>query len=127
MTTTLHRPVCDLLGCRYPLVLAGMGGVARAELVTAVSRAGGFGFLGMVREPVARIRAEVAAVRAAGVERFGVNLIPAGTDPALLGAQIETLIALAVPVVGLFWDVPAPLVGRLRAAGLRVVDRKSVV
>jgi len=121
MTTPLHRPVCDLLGCRYPLVLAGMGGVARAELVTAVSRAGGFGFLGMVREPVARIRAEVATVRAAGVERFGVNLIPAGTDPALLEAQIETLIALAVPVAGLFWDVPAPLVGRLRAAGLRVV------
>jgi len=88
MTTPLHRPVCDLLGCRYPLVLAGMGGVARAELVTAVSRAGCFGFLGVVREPVERIRAEVAAVRAAGVERFGVNLIPAGTDPALLTAQI---------------------------------------
>jgi len=75
-----------------------MGGVARNELVTAVSRAGGFGFLGMVREPVERIRAEVQAVRAAGVERFGVNLIPGGTDPALLDAQIETLIVLAVPV-----------------------------
>lgn len=127
MNTPLHRPVCDLLGCRYPLVLAGMGGVARAELVTAVSRAGGFGFLGMVREPIERIRAEVAAVRAAGVEHFGVNLIPAGTDPALLAAQIETLIALAVPVVGLFWDVPAPLVGRLRAAGLRVVCQVGAV
>ena len=127
MTTPLHRPVCDLLGCRYPLVLAGMGGVARAELVTAVSRAGGFGFLGMVREPVERIRAEVAAVRAAGVERFGVNLIPAGTDPALLDAQIETLIALAVPVAGLFWDVPAALVQRLRAAGLRVVCQVGAV
>ena len=121
MNSPLHRPVCELLGCRYPLALAGMGGVARAKLVSAVSRAGGFGFLGMVREPVARIRAEVAAVRAAGVERFGVNLIPAGTDPGLLKAQIEALIALAVPVVGLFWDLPAPLVGRLRAAGLRVV------
>lgn len=127
MTTPLHRPVCDLLGCRYPLVLAGMGGVARAELVTAVSRAGGFGFLGMVREPVERIRAEVAAVRAAGVERFGVNLIPAGTDPALLEAQIETLNALAVPVAGLFWDVPAALVQRLRAAGLRVVCQVGAV
>lgn len=121
MKSLLHRPVCDLLGCHYPLVLAGMGGVARAELVTAVSRAGGFGFLGMVREPAARIRAEVEAVRAAGVERFGVNLVPAATDPALLEAQIETLITLAVPVVGLFWDVPAALVGRLRRAGLRVV------
>ncbi|MCC7184163.1 MAG: nitronate monooxygenase [Rhodocyclaceae bacterium] len=121
MTNLLHRPVCELLGCRYPLVLAGMGGVARAELVTAVGRAGGFGFLGMVREPVARIRAEVEAVRAAGVSRFGVNLIPAGTEPALLEAQIETLIALAVPVVGLFWDVPPALIGRLRGADLCVV------
>lgn len=25
----LHRPVCDLLGCAWPIVLAGMGGVAR--------------------------------------------------------------------------------------------------
>ena len=127
MTTPLHRPVCDLLGCRYPLVLAGMGGVARAELVTAVSRAGGFGFLGMAREPIERIRAEVAAVRAAGVERFGLNLIPAGTDPALLEAQIETLIALAVPVVALFWGVPAALVQRLRAADLRVVRQVGSV
>jgi nitronate monooxygenase len=117
----LHRPVCDLLGCRYPLVLAGMGGVARAELVAAVSHAGGFGFLGMVREPVERIRTEIEAVRQAGIERFGVNLIPAATDPTLLEAQIETLIALAVPVVGLFWDVPASLIGRFRAAGLLVV------
>ena len=121
MSMLLHRPVCDLLGCRYPLVLAGMGGVARAELVAAVSHAGGFGFLGMVREPVERIRTEIEAVRQTGIERFGVNLIPAATDPTLLEAQIETLIALAVPVVGLFWDVPASLIRRFRAAGLLVV------
>ena len=63
MTATLHRPVCDFLGCRYPIMLAGMGGVARSELVAAVSEAGGFGFLGMVREPVDLIRSEVAALR----------------------------------------------------------------
>jgi nitronate monooxygenase len=28
-----------------------MGGVARSELVAAITNAGGFGFLGMVREP----------------------------------------------------------------------------
>ena len=52
MGIKLHRPVCDLLGCTYPVVLAGMGGVARSELITAVTEAGGFAFLGMVREPV---------------------------------------------------------------------------
>jgi nitronate monooxygenase len=46
----LHTPLCDLLGCRYPILQAGMGGVARSELVVAVTKAGGYGFLGMVRE-----------------------------------------------------------------------------
>ncbi len=121
MATTLHRPVCDLLGCAYPIVLAGMGGVARSELVAAVSQAGGFGFLGMVREPVDLIRAEVAALRGRGVERFGVNVIPAATDAALLEAQVSACIDLGVPVIGLFWDFPLKLVDRLRAAGQIVV------
>ena len=45
----LRTEVCDLLGCDYPIVLAGMGGVARSKLALAVTKAGGFGFLGMVR------------------------------------------------------------------------------
>lgn len=31
--TRLHMRICDLLGCRYPILHAGMGGVARSELV----------------------------------------------------------------------------------------------
>lgn len=64
MATPLHRPIFDLFGCAYPIVLAGMGGVARSELVAAVIEGGGFGFLGMVREPVDLIRSEVTALRA---------------------------------------------------------------
>jgi hypothetical protein len=49
--------------------------------VVAVTQAGGFGPLGMVREPEAliMIRSEVEALRGRGIERFGVNLIPAAT------------------------------------------------
>lgn len=121
MTISLHRPVCDLLGCAYPLVLAGMGGVARSELAAAVAQAGGFGFLGMVREPVALIRNEVQAMRQRGVQRFGVNLIPAATPADLLEAQLQSCIELQVPVVALFWDLSSEVVGRLRAAGIVVV------
>jgi nitronate monooxygenase len=120
MASVLHRPVCDLLGCAYPIVSAGMGGVARSELVAAVSAAGAFGFLGMVREPVARIQSEVEALRLSGFERFGVNLIPAATDRELLEAQVSSCIALRVPVIGLFWDIPFTLVRRLRDAGIIV-------
>jgi nitronate monooxygenase len=101
--------------------------VARSDLVVAVSRAGGFGFLGMVREPAELIRREVAALRAAGIDNFGINIIPASTSPALLAEQVETIIDLAVPAVALFWDVDAEVVRRFRAAGIRVVHQVGSV
>lgn len=120
-------PLCEMLGCRYPLILAGMGGVARHELVIAVTEAGGFGFLGMVREPLALIRSEVAKVRQGTYRPFGVNLIPAGTDPQLLSQQIDLCIELRVPVVCLFWDVVPEVVAKLRAAGILVVHQVGSV
>jgi NAD(P)H-dependent flavin oxidoreductase YrpB (nitropropane dioxygenase family) len=42
----LHTPFCDLLGIEYPILCAGMGGVAGPDLVAAVSNAGGLGVLG---------------------------------------------------------------------------------
>ena len=117
----LRTPVCELLGCDVPIVLAGMGGVARSELAAAVSEAGGFGFMGMVREPPELITSEVAAVRARTGRAFGVNLIPAATRPELLAAELDACLAAEVPVVALFWDLAAEIVARLRAAGVRVV------
>src|SRR5690606_8430086 len=111
----------DLLGCSLPVVLAGMGGVSRAELVAAVTDAGGFGFLGMVREPAQLIAREVEQLRALGHKNFGVNIIPAATDPVLLEQQVITCIQLAVPVVGTFWDLDERLTKRLRDAGIVVV------
>src|ERR1039457_5417069 len=93
LISTLQTPICELLGCDVPVVLAGMGGVARSELVAAVSAAGGFGFLGMVREPPDLIPSEIARVRAATTRDFGVNLIPAATDPDLLKSELEVAIA----------------------------------
>ncbi len=111
----------DLLGCTVPIVLAGMGGVSRSELVAAVSATGGFGFLGMVREPAALIWREVETLRQLGHNNFGVNIIPAATGQALLDRQIETLIELHVPAVALFWDLDAAVVARFRDAGITVV------
>jgi nitronate monooxygenase len=98
-----------------------MGGVARSELVTAVTNAGGFGFLGMVREPPSLIRQEVEAVRLATSRRFGINLISAATDSDLLERQLRMCIDLAVPVVALFWELVPGVVERLCDAGILVV------
>ncbi len=119
--SSLQTPVCELLGCDVPVVLAGMGGVARADLVAAVTEAGGFAFLGMVREPSALIEMEIARVRAVTARPFGVNLIPAATEPGLLEAELATVLAARVAAVMLFWDLRADIVRRLRDADLIVV------
>jgi nitronate monooxygenase len=119
----LRTPVCALLGCDYPILQAGMGGVARAELVTAVSRAGAYGFLGMVREPPQRIRDEIRSVRQRTSRSFGVNIIPAATDAALLEQQVEVLLEEKPHSVCLFWEINPPLIARLREAGILVLHQ----
>ena len=47
MKRPLHTPLCELLGLRHPILLAGMaGGPTTPELVAAVSQAGGLGVFG---------------------------------------------------------------------------------
>ena len=121
MAITTADGATTALGCALPVVLAGMGGVARADLVAAVTDAGGFGFLGMVREPPTLILRDVEALRRRGYGNFGVNIIPAATAPELLERQLATIIDLHVPAVTLFWDLDERVVGRLRDAGITVV------
>jgi len=117
----LRTPLCDSLGCRYPILQAGMGGVARAELVAAVAQAGGYGFLGMVREPPELIAREIDAVRAKTDRSFGVNLIPAATDPALLEAELAVCFDRKVHSLCFFWSVDADAVARAKDSGCMVL------
>lgn len=123
MADPLSNPLTLLLGCDVPVLLAGMGGVAHWELAAAVANAGGFGMLGMVREPVVLIHQEVTSLRAATDRPFAVNLIPAATDPALLDAQIACCLDLAVPAFTFFWDVVPSAVDRVKQAGALVLHQ----
>ncbi len=117
----LHTPLLDILSCEYPVLCAGMGGVARYELAAAVSAAGGLGCLGLVREPVDMIREQVARLRERTDRPFAVNIIPAATDRQLLADQVQCIIELKVPVVSLFWDVNHEVVSRFLEAGIVVM------
>lgn len=118
---SLRTALTRLLGCRYPIVSAGMGGPARSELAAAVSAAGGFGLLGMVRESPELIEREIAAVRAATRCPFGVNLIPCATEPALFAAELDVCLAARVSVLCFFWDVVPEAVRRAKDAGAIVL------
>jgi nitronate monooxygenase len=83
----LRTPLCDLLGIEYPIILAGMGagsgGSALAELVAAVSDAGGLGVLGAAGLGPEQIHEQCARVRALTKQPFGVDiLLPGNTAEA---------------------------------------------
>lgn len=75
----LHTRLCDILDIEYPIILAGMGGVATAELVAAISEAGGLGILGAASMPGEEIERQVRRVRDLTSKPFGVDvLLPSG-------------------------------------------------
>lgn len=119
--STLRTSLTELLGCRYPILQAGMGGVARADLVAAVVEQGAYGFLGMVRESPELIRREIARVREHTDRPFGVNLIPAGTDRVLLDEELNSCFEARVHSLCFFWEVRPDLIQRAREAGCLVI------
>jgi enoyl-[acyl-carrier protein] reductase II len=116
---TLHTKLCDLLGVEHPIMLAGMGGVSYAELVAAVSNAGGYGVLGMAGRTPEFIRDEMRKVKALTDKPFGVDLLAASPDS--LTASVEIIIAEGASsfVAGL--GVPMPIMERLKKGGLKVM------
>lgn len=71
----LHTRVCDLLGIEHPVMSAGMGFVARAELAAAVSNAGGLGVIGGAGFGAERLRLEIQRTRELTKAPFGVDLL----------------------------------------------------
>ena len=67
------------------------------------------------------IAREIDKVRAHTDEPFGVNLIPAATDPDLLEAELSVCLQKKVHSLCFFWDVHADVIARAKAAGCRVL------
>jgi nitronate monooxygenase len=84
---------------RTPLVVSPMaGGPSTVALVVAASEAGAFAFVAGGYQKADDLRTEMADVRAAGVDAFGVNLFVPGAKsdaPELLEAYLASLRPLA--------------------------------
>ena len=118
----ISTKLTEKLGIRHPIIQAGMGGVARADLVATVSNAGGLGMLGMVRMTSDFIRDQIQKTRTLTKHPFGVNLIQPVVPVSGFESQLEVCIEERVPVVSLFWtDHPAPFVRQCQAAGIVVM------
>ena len=71
----LRTSLCDLLDIEYPILLAGMGGAANAELAAAVSEAGGLGIIGAINLTPDELDAEIKKLKKLTSKPFGVDTI----------------------------------------------------
>jgi nitronate monooxygenase len=107
----------ELFGIEYPIVSAGMGGVALAELAAAVSNAGGIGTIGLAGFTPEAIQNEIAAARRLTNKPLLVNLLV----PFLRPGIIETVATEQIQGVTLFWGDPAEYVPIVKKSGLKVI------
>lgn len=72
----MRTPICRAIGIDYPVLQAGMGMIAQAELAAAVSEAGGLGVIGtgLSMRPN-ELRDQIRAVRGATRKPFGVDIL----------------------------------------------------
>ncbi|MFZ9629658.1 MAG: NAD(P)H-dependent flavin oxidoreductase [Ilumatobacteraceae bacterium] len=109
----LHTRLTEMLGIEHPVMLAGMGGVSYHRLVAAVSEAGGLGTLGASTMSADELPVEMAGVRAATTQPFGVDLLTA--LPGQVERGVRTVIdgGAALFVAGL--GVPREVIDELHA------------
>lgn len=112
---SLHTPICDLFGVRYPIVQTGMGWVAGARLVAATSAAGGLGILAAATMTYDQLEQQIGEVKERTDQPFGVNL---RADQEDIEKRVQLLIREQVKVAS-FARAPGPeAIARLKDAGI---------
>jgi NAD(P)H-dependent flavin oxidoreductase YrpB (nitropropane dioxygenase family) len=112
----LRTAFTELLGIEWPIVQAGMGGVARAPLATAVSEAGGLGTIAHPGVPAPALCAEIRQARRLTTRPLAVNFLLPLFDPEAFAAAL----AERIDAVIFFWGDIRPHVAAAQAAGVKV-------
>ena len=115
---SLHTPLCDLLGVRYPIVQTGMGWVAGARLASATSSAGGLGIIAAATLSLDELRQAIGEVKDRTDAPFGVNL---RSDQPDVGDRIDLLIRERVKVASFAMAPGEALIKRLKDGGVVVI------
>ena len=128
MKMEFRTRLTELLGTRYPVIQGALNWLSRAELVAAVSEAGGLGTLvaSMFPDPEA-LREEIRKVRELTRKPFSVNLTIPLIPEDRLWKFIGVLLEEGVPVIETAGRNPAPYIGKLREAGAKLLHKVARV
>jgi enoyl-[acyl-carrier protein] reductase II len=115
----LATRLTEMLNIKYPIMLAGMAGVSFAEVVAAVSEAGGYGVLGAGNMTLEEISDEMARVRSLTDKPFGVDLLHARNDNPV--DEVRRIIDGGASSFASGLGVPARVIDMCHEAGLKVI------
>jgi len=109
--------VTELLGIDIPIIQAPMGFIARSQLASAVSNAGGMGIVETSSGRLDEIRIEIAKMRDLTDKPWGVNVAQLLIrDPSIVDFIVENGVRFVTTSAG----DPATLVPLLKQAGITV-------
>jgi len=113
----IRTRVSELLGIRYPIVQAPMGWIARAQLASAVSNAGGLGIIETSSGELDAVREEIRKMRDLTDRPFGVNIAQLFVrDPSIVEFVVEQGVRFVTTSAG----DPNRYTRQLKDAGLTV-------
>lgn len=115
----LRTPLCDRLGIKYPILLAGMGGVSLHKLVAAVSNAGGLGVIGGATLDADRLRDEIRKTRELTDKPFAVDLL--APIPDMIRPQMQVVFDEQVKVFVAGLAVPQEFIVEMHERGMVVI------
>lgn len=113
----VRTTITELLGVDYPIIQAPMGWIARAQLASAVSNAGGMGIIETSSGELDNVKAEIAKMRDLTDKPFGVNIAQAFVrDPNI----VDFVVSQGVRFVTTSAGDPTKYTAQLKEAGLTV-------
>jgi len=113
----IRTRVSELLGVRYPIVQAPMGWIARSQLASAVSNAGGLGIIETSSGELDNVKDEIRKMRDLTDKPFGVNIAQLFVrDPGI----VDFVVGQGVKFVTTSAGDPRKYTSQLKAAGLTV-------
>ena len=113
----MNNQITQMLGVQYPIIQAPMGWIARAQLASAVSNAGGMGIIETSSGELDQVRIEISKMADLTDKPFGVNIAQAFVrDPNI----VDFVVNQGVKFVSTSAGDPNKYCNALKAAGLTV-------
>ncbi len=121
--------ITEIFGIEYPIIQGGMMWISRAELVSAVSNAGGLGIItAFTFSNTKDLAAEIEKTKDLTDKPFGVNITLMPTfRPVDIDGYIDTVIDSGVRIVETAGRSPEPYMERLKSAGVKVIHKCTAV